>query len=310
MKRKANLPGRRQRPEDLLEEALKGRAPGDEELEAEISGLARLADEMRQLAPPVPDPAVGRRVWAKLLPAIRQHRASRASTPRPAPRMQRRAWRPGLAWIGMLAGLGLLAASAGTAFASEEALPGDLLYPIKRGIERARIALSWSSEGDAALLLDFADERLQEAEALARAGDDAAMGDALRGYDEALDQVMGLIDDLPVEDGEGSIAGLEDHLSRHLEVLARVQSQVPPNAAEAIGAAIERTSRRQDEAERIRGGEGDDDIPPGQVGRTPGPPENPGRGPDPKDHPANGNRGQSSGNDNPGQGPPETPGPP
>jgi hypothetical protein len=206
---------------------------------------------------------------------------------------------------------GLVGLSAGAAFASEEALPGDPLYPLKRGIERARIAFSQTSEGDAALLLEFADERLREAEALARAGTSAAIGEALRGYDEALEQVMDLADLLPEENGEGSIAGLEEHLSRHIEVLERVQGQVPPIAAEAIGEVIERAGERQDEAERIRGGgQGNDVTPPGQVGRTPGPPEDLDHGPDREDHPRKGNSGQASGNDAPGGGPPCTPGPP
>ena len=312
---------RRARPADLLEDALRRRSPvrggGEAEGsplpagEAEIGDLAGLAAELRRLAPPPPGAAARHRVWAQLLPLLREHRISRARVGHPGAPIRPRAWRPALALIGLLTALGLVGVSAGAAFASEEALPGDPLYPLKRGIEQARIALSWTNQGDAALLLEFADERLQEAEASARAGNDTALTDALRGYDEALGQVMDLVDVLPVEDGEGSIAGLEDHLSRHLEVLARVQGQVPPHAAEAIGAAIERAGQRQEEAERIRGGgAGPDDTPPGQVGRTPRPPKDDHPGPDRQEHPGNGNRGQGSGNENRGQGPPETPGSP
>jgi hypothetical protein len=56
----------------------------------------------------------------------------------------------------------LLGGSAGMAAAAQQALPGDPLYPIKRGIERAEAGLSVSSAGKGQDLLRQANDRLDE----------------------------------------------------------------------------------------------------------------------------------------------------
>ena len=59
--------------------------------------------------------------------------------------------------------------SAGTVYAAGAALPGDTLYPVKTSVEDVRLALS-GEEADAALYLQFAQERLEEINALAAHG--------------------------------------------------------------------------------------------------------------------------------------------
>jgi hypothetical protein len=56
--------------------------------------------------------------------------------------------------------------SAGTVYAAGGALPGQALYPVKTTVEDLRLALS-GEETDAALYLQFAQERLEEINALA-----------------------------------------------------------------------------------------------------------------------------------------------
>lgn len=64
----------------------------------------------------------------------------------------------------------LVGGAAGMASASTQALPGDLLYPVKRGIERADVALADSDLDRGTTLLDQAGTRLGELAELA-AGD-------------------------------------------------------------------------------------------------------------------------------------------
>jgi hypothetical protein len=168
----------------------------------------------------------------------------------------------------LLAALGLLGASAGAAWASGDALPGDPLYPLKRGIERARIGLSWTSEGDAELWVEYAQERLMEAEELVSRGRVGDLGEALNGYEEALDALVMLADDIPVEDGPGSLAGVQDEISRNLEALERVRDRVPATAADAIGEVIERAAERQAEVEQAAGRGHPERTPPGQIRRA------------------------------------------
>jgi hypothetical protein len=62
---------------------------------------------------------------------------------------------------------------AGAAAASTRALPGDTLYGLKRGVENAQLALAQGDVGRGRELLEQADARLGEAEALA-AGEDSS----------------------------------------------------------------------------------------------------------------------------------------
>jgi len=60
----------------------------------------------------------------------------------------------------------VLGGSASMAAAAQHALPGEALYPLKRGIEHAQTGLSTSPEGKGRDLLSQADDRLTEARGL------------------------------------------------------------------------------------------------------------------------------------------------
>jgi len=79
--------------------------------------------------------------------------------------------------IGTLAaGLVIVGGTAGMAAAAQGSLPGDALYPVKRGIEQASVAVHPSDAGKGAALLDQARTRLDEVHALqAQDSPDAAL---------------------------------------------------------------------------------------------------------------------------------------
>ena len=60
----------------------------------------------------------------------------------------------------------LIGGTTTMAAAAQSALPGDALYPIKRGLERAEVGLSMSSAGKGKDLLSQASDRLVEVEGL------------------------------------------------------------------------------------------------------------------------------------------------
>jgi hypothetical protein len=92
-----------------------------------------------------------------------------------------------VAYAGALAAA-LLVAGLTAAAASDNSLPGDPLYGVKLGVERARLATTVDSAARARLELQFADVRLAEAQRLFAAG---RVNEGVRGmaqYDTAVTQ--------------------------------------------------------------------------------------------------------------------------
>ncbi len=92
----------------------------------------------------------------------------------------------------------LLGGSAGMAAAAQDALPGDALYPVKRGIERAEAGLSVSSSGKGRDLLHQADGRLTEVQDLLADGSVARssrVSQALQDFTAQAEQGSGLLMD-------------------------------------------------------------------------------------------------------------------
>lgn len=84
----------------------------------------------------------------------------------PAARRQRRISVAAAAFV-------VIGGTAGVAAASENALPGDALYPLKRGIESAQVSLNSSDSGRGQDMLRAAGTRLEEAESLIEKHEDA-----------------------------------------------------------------------------------------------------------------------------------------
>lgn len=87
----------------------------------------------------------------------------------------------------------LIGGTAGMAAAAQDALPGDPLYPVKRGIEHAEAGLSLSPAGRGRDLLQQADDRLTEVRVLL--AEDSVTGSA---------QVPATLDDFTSQAREGS----------------------------------------------------------------------------------------------------------
>lgn len=173
-------------------------------------------------------------------------------------------WQPAYRLVSASLTVALIAGTAGVAYASGEALPGDSLYGVKRGVEQAALVLSPRSAWDARLQLAFAGKRLEEVEALVELGRAADLGAALNSYEAALAAAL----ELGGTDQE-ALDRLGAALDQHEEALARVMEKAPERAKPAISEALERSRQGKKAVEQVQQGEHPSESAPGQLTKTP-----------------------------------------
>lgn len=167
--------------------------------------------------------------------------------------------RPAYALMALLLAVALLGSSVGVAYAANQSLPGDSLYGIKRGMERAALAISRTDEGDAQLLLKFAGRRLDEAQKLAQTGRQQDIPGVLSDYEATVDQAL----ELTGSNADG-LAVADSALAQHELRLAAVLESAPLQAAPALEAALEHAQHGHQVIEQLRAGGQPNELAPGQ----------------------------------------------
>lgn len=131
----------------------------------------------------VPEPADQRRMQARFIQQIQQVRQENVTFSR-KPRLNKRQsfanngflqWRTktmAVKIIGIIVAIATVlgGAGAGTVYASQSALPDDMLYDVKVWSEDTRLDMTQAPEDDLALHLEFADRRIEEMIALLEEG--------------------------------------------------------------------------------------------------------------------------------------------
>ena len=182
-------------------------------------------------------------------------------------RRRRAGWimaRPAYALVALALVITLFGSGFGVLHASAASLPGDGLYGIKLARERIQLTVSLTPEGDQALLLGFAEERLLEAETLLNLERYQDLDRAMQGLDDSIEALLAL-EAVPGELDSISYVKLEQELTRNVEVLHRVLDQVPESARNAIEGAIERSNHNQDQIKNLKAGEHPSNSAPGQL---------------------------------------------
>ncbi|GAB4497021.1 MAG: hypothetical protein OHK003_04180 [Anaerolineales bacterium] len=131
---------------------------------AELRPILKTSIKAREMAVPEPSLEVVRRSRSRVMQRAAELRELSAPKRRfSILPLQRLAIAFGLAAIFLLSGSGLLSASASS-------LPGERLYPVKRGWENVRLFFIFDSEARALLKHEFENERLHEAKELLTEG--------------------------------------------------------------------------------------------------------------------------------------------
>ena len=223
------------------------------------------------LSPQGPDEAF---VEPSKIRVMNQIRAAQRSRPTPERKdVGRQKWilRPTFALMSLLVAFAFLAASSGAVYASTEALPGDALYIVKRGVEEARLVFTLDPDMDRALLLQFADRRLDEVEEALNLDREEDAWSALVEYENTVSELLNRANSSSIEDG--TLDQIQIHLSNHQVVLERVKSKAPPQAQEALDNALERSQHGKKIIEQIKQGGKPSDNAPGQLKKATDDPE-------------------------------------
>ena len=267
------------------------------------NSLAPIFEQLRN----VPPPSDVKRATARRAVLIQ---ASDYRDVQAAPRQPLFAWRKPLqaaAILVLVVGTTLIT-GGGVARAADRAVPGDALYGLDTALESAQLRLATSPEQALALRLAHTEERLQEAEQLARAGDTTHLAAALSAYGATVAHLGQAGTTLQNDETLNDLINTE--LSRHEARLQQIAAQVPEQAQPGIERALQNATRNQNRVLQQT-----QDSPPEDAG----PPENvPGNAPDdagppddvPGKAPGDTRSPDSMSDSNPSDPPTPTPGPP
>jgi len=267
MKRKEDIKA------ELLDRAiqrmLEGKAPFEDSAQADTgaeSGLRPLletASRVRILVrarAPLPDFVAaleGRLLKQKRIPA--PFPARRES---PVPTGARWGQLRTAALVAIITVVVMIGSGLGAASVSAQALPGDPLYPVKRGFEEISLTFSFSAAGNVQLLADFVDRRLAEIEELAAGGRGSDFLLSLEYYEATLSRLDAAIKALPPDSGSGQLEDLQAQLARHTGVLSALRDQLPEQDQPALDLAVEHSQKSNDTVEELRHNLGPDFVPP------------------------------------------------
>ena len=148
----------RTRAEELAA-ALDGRLPAGATVGGQVEALVGVATALRSVEPVEPRPEYAALLRERLMaeaetlfsPEVQKLRVP----PRPKGARERKL-------VAVAAAVLLIGGTASVATAAQDALPGQALYPIKRGIERAQEEIASSPAGKGRTLLGQAGDRLDE----------------------------------------------------------------------------------------------------------------------------------------------------
>lgn len=168
------------------------------------------------------------------------HRAARLRSLRPRSRWSRRLAAGGLT-VGVAAG-----AFSGVAAASTDALPGDSLYGLKRGMEDLRLGMAGDDADRGKVLLDMASIRFQEARRLMERSRSGPLdGESVREVRRALSGMHNeaaeghqLLSDAYRRDGSlSSIEALDAFSQAHRQRWSRLRERLPAQLSD-VGAQV------------------------------------------------------------------------
>lgn len=151
--------------------------------------------------------------------------------------LQKRTWAVPLITVFLIA----LLAFIGFANSDENVLPGDMLYPLKTGLEDVRQALTFDEVGDILLHLHYAENRLREIETLIAMERSTDLPAAVAGFEAQVTHLAQMLRRATFE--EHPYAGvmgalMEKDMAKHTKALSNLADTAPEKAKPVLGYAM------------------------------------------------------------------------
>lgn len=201
--------------------------------------LLDLVDALRAVPDPVPR--------ADFVSVLREQLLAEAATVlvpasaedqrlRLAPRRSTGATRHPRRVAALVSGVAAAGVTTSMAFAAQTALPGDLLYPVKIGVENVHAAVAFDDAQRGATVLASARDRLQEVARLSAAGHDSSQVaptlDSFTAQASTASDV--LLADYAATGDESSISSVRDFTASSMSTLSDLQSAVPADSLDEL----------------------------------------------------------------------------
>lgn len=220
----------------------------------EYAELVEVVGALRSVPAPVADPAFVAALRERLVAEAETVLAAAATELddadarlrlRPtAPRTKRRRRR----LAAVVSGVALVGASATMAVASQSALPGDGLYPIKRSLESVHAELTLDQGDRGKVLLSSAGTRLDEAQDLSRLrADPDRVSEALDAFtSQAVEGSDLLVADYEATGDRSSITAARTFAAGGMDRLDQLQSEIPPASLDHLLRAAQALDQMQE----------------------------------------------------------------
>lgn len=233
-------PGEMRRAEDF-DALIDGRA--DAATQERYAALLEVVGALRDVPPVEARPNFVADLRSQLVAAAERQEGSvvdRATALKLTPSQRRGAGERRLA--AALGGFAVVAATGSMAMASQGALPGDVLYPVKRAIENAQTNLERDEADRAASLLAHAESRLAEIEALAARGDaDAStISETLEDFQDQSNQAASLaLDEFGTTGDQAGVSDLRTFSEDAMGRLTSLSETLPSESRPALVSAAQ-----------------------------------------------------------------------
>jgi len=218
-----------------FEDAWSGRATGDQH----IADLVRFAERLCEAAVAEPTPTFRESLRTQLMTEADTVLVPLPAKPVAAPSRETRPVRRRAA--GLTAALVASAGVVGLVASSASAVPGEMLYPVKRSVESVELALHRDDASRGSFQLRQASERLAEAHELsAKGGPESLIADTLEDFaSQAESGSAALFDDYTGNGDKKSIRTVNDFAIESTANLSTLSSQLPPGADDSFDVATQ-----------------------------------------------------------------------